>query len=92
MHIIPFIILVIPMAMVFFFAHQWATQEDKANNTIRTSAMQVGFDENGYFPAHNGTEEWIYVGSICDPQPFNWASDLHMMLPNQLTAYIQEDK
>lgn len=85
---IAFIILVIPMAIVFYNAYQWANREDKVNNTIRTEANTIGFDHNGYFV---GSYVTVYP-SIGDPTPFNWDSKLHMMLPNEINTYIQEDK
>jgi hypothetical protein len=85
--IIIFLMVAIPMAIVFYNAYQWAQREDRDTRTIRTTATQVGFDENGYFPRTHIT---VYP-SIGDPQPFNWDSTLHMMLPNEITTYIQED-
>lgn len=79
MIIIPIIILLIPIVVVGVVSYRDANYEDQQNRVINTMV------------AHNGAEEWIYVGSICDPQPFDWDSALHMMLPNEIADYIKED-
>lgn len=79
MLIIPFIILAVGFTLPFIVSYREANYEDQQNRVINTMI------------AHNGQEEWIYVGSICDPQPFDWDSALHMMLPNEIADYIKED-